>query len=132
MLRKALLLKYKTNMTRYPHLPYRVRPDGVLEKVIEDFAPVLLDDPASLSAIRHFVFAPTCTTASITNLMDRLHREHGVLMAPELIEGFVNCLQGARKFVHVHQIQDLPSLESHMQEHNQRMAQRIKGLLHPQ
>ena len=119
-------------MTRYPHLQYRVRPNGVLEKVIEDFAPALLDDPASLSAIHRFVFLPTCTTSSISDLMDRLHQKHGVLMAPELIEGFVNCLQGARKFVHLHHVPDLPSLELHMQEHNQRMAQRIKGLLHPQ
>ncbi len=119
-------------MTRYPHLQYRVRPNGVLEKVIEDFAPALLDDPASLSAIHRFVFMPTCTTSSISDLMDRLHQKHGVLMAPELIEGFVNCLQGARKFVHLHHVPDLSSLELHMQEHNLRMAQRIKGLLHPQ
>lgn len=117
-------------MTRFPHPRGQVRPNGVLEKVIMDFAPVILDHPASLAAIRKFVFAPPQQAIAAADLMNKLYDVHGVFMAPELAESFVTCLAGVRNFVTHYCIDDVKELESAMLVRNEQVARRINFLRH--
>ena len=116
-------------MTRYPHLQRGAQPRGVLEKVIQDFAPALLDDPSALSAIRRYVLSTNDQSACLRSLLEHLHQRYGVLMAPELIDTFITCLEGAQKLIQHHHIQNLLQLEDHMQANKARMAEHIQRLL---
>ena len=116
-------------MTRYFKPHRQVRPNGVLERVIMDFAPELLDHPSSLSAIQRFVFAPAHQALSATDLMKKLYNRHGAFIDPELVEAFMTCLAGARNFVSNACIEDLQELEYAMVLRNQQMAEWIDFLL---
>lgn len=116
-------------MTRYPRPQRWVQPRGVLEKVIQEFAPALLDDPSALSAIRHYVFAAEDSPACLRALLANLHARYGALMAPELIESFITCLQGAKKLVKHYHLKNLQQLERHMQVRKAQMAERMQHLL---
>ncbi len=112
-------------MSNTDHTHFSTSSNNMLEAIILDFAPTLLDQPEAMATIHAFVFDPFSPFTNGLDLASSLQLASIEWINPELLPAFLHCLNGLRTFVDMHQLQNMLELEQAMNHQQAQMAQRL-------